>query len=143
MGGHQALIAGGLVALVLLMASSRTVGDILGGVSPKIEALAQAIARAEGFGREGQIPTLRNNPGDITDLSGQIKTFPSAADGWQALYDYLGRMAEGSHPAYSPSMTFAQIGLVYAGGDPNWARNVASFLGISPDWTLAEYLEAA
>lgn len=70
-----------------------------------IQALEGAIAKQEGFGKKGTIPTKANNPGaieygDFARKHGatgsimaaegkQIAMFPDAATGWAALYELL------------------------------------------------------
>lgn len=56
--------------------------------------LAQAIAREEGFGIPGTLPTRNNNPGDLrhapdethpADAPDSVGAFPDPADGWAML----------------------------------------------------------
>jgi hypothetical protein len=106
-----------------------------------INVLAQAIATAEGFYVSGSKAQRQNNPGNITDASG-IASYPTADAGWAALYRQIGLMFSGS-AIYNTSMTLAEIAYYYADGahDPqgatNWANNVASYLGVTPDTTLS------
>jgi hypothetical protein len=105
--------------------------------------LAQAIAWAEGFGKPGAVPTTANNPGDLkvgdvgsgTTASG-ITVFPDAQSGWDALNSQVAKMLNGSSNFYTPDNTIAQAGQTYAAGDPNWAKHVASYLGVDPNTTL-------
>lgn len=97
--------------------------------------LANAIAQEEGFYVAGSIPQRQNNPGNLT-VAGQITTYPTAAAGWSALYAQVQSMFDGTSNYYNPSMSLAQVGNIYAGGDPNWAANVASILGVSTSTTL-------
>jgi hypothetical protein len=94
--------------------------------------LADAIAYAEGFGVPGALPTVNNNPGDLTS-GGQLNVYPDSTAGYTALQGQLDRIAAGQSKYYNPSMSISQIGQVYANGDPNWASNVADYLGVSPD----------
>lgn len=105
--------------------------------------LALAIANEEGFNKPGSIPARANNPGDLKlgnvgngTING-ITIFSSASDGWDALENQLTAIANGGSSYYSPDMSIAEIGQVYAGGDPTWAVNVASYLGVSPDTPFA------
>jgi hypothetical protein len=120
-----------------------------------IEKLAKAIAAAEGFGVPGAIPTKANNPGDITDdgdlgygviqSSGPhgaaITIYPTAEEGWHALYKKLHRALAGASRVYRSDMTLAQIGIKWS-GDPAWARNVARSLGCDCNLTLAQLVTA-
>lgn len=105
---------------------------------------AQAIANAEGFGVDGAVPTRANNPGDLaigdvgfgTTGSG-ITIFGSLEQGVTALQNQATKMTNGGSSVYNPNMTIAQAGSLYSNGDPNWASNVAKYLGLSPSDTLA------
>lgn len=111
--------------------------------SPAIAALAAAIATAEGSNPEW------NNPGDLTKSFGfatagvansaGVLKFQSSADGWNALYKQIELIISGgSH--WSLSTTLADFGLGYSGGDPNWSKNVANSLGVTPDAQLGDIL---
>ena len=45
-------------------------------------------------------------------------------------------MFYGGSQYYNSSMTIAEVGNLYANGDPNWAHNVAAALGVTTDTTL-------
>lgn len=114
-----------------------------------IKKLAIAIANAEGFGRPGSIPTRANNPGDITDdgdlgygviqSSGPhgaaISIYPTAEEGWHALYRKIHRAMCGASHVYKLEMSIAEIGIKWS-GDPAWAKNVAHAMGCECDCTL-------
>jgi|SRR5579871_1417591 len=108
-------------------------------------ALAQAIAQAEGFGAPNAIPTVANNPGDLKvgdvgygTAAGGITIFGSVDEGWARLDSQLAAIASGGSSYYNPGMSLAQIGNIYAGGDANWAINVARALHVTPDTTFAD-----
>jgi hypothetical protein len=142
--------------------SNAEIGDvILGGsgvpVSPaKIDLLAQAIATAEGFFNPDPnvVPRRAHNPGNLTKSFGfatfgsanseGVLIFGSDDDGWSALKAQVTAMLTGGSHVYSPAMTLSQVAQKYTGGDhsANWATNAASVLGISPDQTLTDFLEA-
>lgn len=107
---------------------------------PYVNALANAIATAEGFFVSGTIPQVQNNPGDI-ETGGVINTYPTAADGWNALYAQVQVMLYGGSAYYNPSMTIAEVGQIYANGDSNWANNVAASLGVTTDTTLQQWMQ--
>jgi hypothetical protein len=110
-------IAIGLGALVLVKSAS---------VPSGVQALAQAIALAEGWGLSNDIGTARNNPGNLTDGTGQIRTFDTVDQGWSALYELLQRITAGSSTYYSPAMTIEQMASVYTSTESSsWAGNVA------------------
>lgn len=123
------LITGGIALVAYLMSPTR-----------KIRRIAEAIARAEGYGVPGAIPTVRNNPGNIKDSSGVIITYPTPADGWAALYRQVTLMLTGESRYYRPDMTIEEVARIYTGEAAymNWARNVASALGVPTTATLRE-----
>jgi hypothetical protein len=106
-----------------------------------------AIATAEGYQNgAGVIPYDYNNPGDITDGSSTygsgtngITTFPTAEVGWQALYNKLQNIISGGSSTYPSDWSWTQVGNLWAGGDANWATNVAQYLGVDPSETPADY----
>lgn len=113
---------------------------------PARSQFAAAIAQAEGFNVAGSLPQRNNNPGDLrgwpgvpSDASG-YSVFPSAQAGWDALEAQLNRIRSGVDRYYSPSMTFAQMGAIYAGGDSSWAENVTAYLGTTPNAMIGSFL---
>src|SRR5215469_14863231 len=111
----------------------------------QIKALANAIAKAEGFGIEGAIPTLAHNPGDLClgdrglgVLGEGVTVFPDDSVGWIKLYAECEMMLSGNSHIYSPQLTLAQVGMRYSGGNPDWAKNVAAALGVDGSITLAD-----
>jgi hypothetical protein len=107
--------------------------------------IAVAIAVAEGFYVKDSIPQRCSNPGDLElgnlcDL-GTIdgKTiFPNATIGWQYLERQVEKMLSGRDLLYPATMTLAEVGLKYSGGDPAWSKNVAETLSVPETITLAE-----
>lgn len=95
-----------------------------------IRDLAQAIAVAEGFGVANALPTLRNNPGDLSP-DGYVATYATPQDGWNALYDQLARIADGRGDIYGyrADMSFAQLAAVWTATEQTaWASNVVNAL---------------
>jgi hypothetical protein len=137
----------GGAAAVLAYFMKKTTGVSITGYSDKVKSIARAIAQAEGYGQPGVIPTVRNNPGDITESEGKggwiPKTYPSADAGWNALYAYVQRMIDGTGH-YNTSMTWREIGQIYDGelAYMNWVNNVTLALAVSPDSTLGDYVNA-
>jgi hypothetical protein len=103
---------------------------------------AKAISVAEGSKPEW------NNPGDLTSHFGfpvtgtanseGVLIFQNAEDGQEALYRQVSLMLTGKSKVYKLTDTLEQVGLKYAGGDGNWAKNVGAYLGIPLTTTLAE-----
>lgn len=106
--------------------------------------LASAIIRAEGSN------PAWSNPGDLTgsdafgfptigvaNADGVLK-FINTQDGIDALHVKVWRMLRGISSVYTLDMTLEQVGQKYANRDGSWAKNVASFLGVSVTTTLRE-----
>lgn len=115
--------------------------------SDAVTTFARAIAHAEGYGIPGAIPTVANNPGDLvipgwspTMGSAGIAVFDSPDYGWSRLYRQIALIIRGDSNYYSLDMSIAEMGRIYAGGDDNWARNVATYLGVPPSTSLLQVL---
>jgi len=116
---------------------------------PKIMQLAQAIAKAEGFGPPTNLPTRINNPGDMClgDRGYGVQSgktiFPNVADGWAALTRECYLMLTGESHLYNPTKTFLQVATLYTGGDAAeaWATIVSGALGLTPQNTLEDFLD--
>jgi hypothetical protein len=118
-----------------------------------VHILAQAIAKAEGFGPRSTLPTRLHNPGDLKVVKdyrypGQVRVgkgghaqFRTEADGWAALNHQIDKMASGESKHYSVNMTLQEIGKRYAKNSRVWAKNVAHNLGVPPDTSLWEILD--
>lgn len=108
--------------------------------SPALGTLANAFEAAEGYGERGARPTRNNNPGDLkgwgdlpTDDGGYTK-FPSYAAGRKALENQISGILAGKSPHYRSSMTIREVAGVWSPqGADQWAKNVASKLGVSED----------
>jgi hypothetical protein len=119
----------------------------------KLDAFAHAVAKAEGFGVRGAIPTRYHNPGDLKTSksftwAGQVRigkgghvVFKNDAAGWAALKLQIRKAVSGQSRAYSANMTVQQVARKYAGNWRVWAKNVAHNLGVEPTTTLAAYLQ--
>jgi len=114
--------------------------------------LARAIAKAEGFGVKGSVPTRCHNPGDIRALPGthypgqvglnksRYVIFKNDSAGWAALQHQLNKIANRESTHYTPEMSIRQLARVY-GGDSNWVKAVAHSIGVPPGTTIAEYFD--
>jgi hypothetical protein len=111
--------------------------------------LANAIANAEGFGKDSSIPTRANNPGDlelgnvgfgtVTARGGQqITVFGSVSDGWAALNNQISKIFSGRSRYYKPEMSLQEFGSIYSGGSRTYGANLAAFLGLTPDAPLSQ-----
>lgn len=125
--------------------------------------LAQLIAREEGFGRPGAIPTVRHNPGDLRHSphsehpggpahANDVGTIDTDADGWADLDRQLRIYAE-------EGLTLRQMINAYLGVPRNAApeihdvdgNNRATYLaaicrglgGINPDTLVRDVLGSA
>ena len=141
-----------LGAMIVVLASLTGVGAAQQVDHEKVQSLAEAIAKAEGFGVKGAIPTRYHNPGNIRSTKtghhydGQIGLnhcgyviFKSDRYGWRALREQLELMASGQSAHYGTDMTILNVAKIYATGWRLWAKNVSKGLGVSPATTLKEY----
>lgn len=165
-----AVFNGGIAGMMVQAASEPTDGDNVGKENApilnghivatdvttwpsgdRIWDVCRAIAHAEGYNVAGSNPAVLNNPGDISDGSSvygfeshsgsSITKFPDAPTGWQWLYTKIENAANGLSSVYDPSMSWREIGSVYA--PPNaetWASNVANNLGVDSDSSLGDYI---
>ena len=137
------------------------VSDTANGVSlpyypRKVNDLASAIARAEGFYVPGSIPQLAKNPGNLKSptwtyageregqtLGSGIVVFQTADAGWAALKRQLMLIISGESNVYSLAMTIRQMGTTWTGNATEgaaWSNNVALAFGVNPDTPLAQAL---
>lgn len=118
----------------------------------RVHTLAEAIAKAEGYGRRGTIPTRYANPGDLKAVKGytypgQLAVgkgghirFRNAAAGWSALTHQIDKIIAGDS-RYTVNLTLQEFGKGYAGNWRRWSSNVAKELGVQPDTYLFEVLD--
>lgn len=125
------------------------------GVDPVIQKIAEAIAFAEGFYIPGSRASRNHNPGDMTqDLIGKgvgrdgaFIIYANDADGWTNLYAQVSGWMTGSSKNADNTFSIADISQFYttpgtSGNDQtNWANNVASQLGVSPDTSIGSISE--
>lgn len=116
-----------------------------------VDTFAQAVAKAEGFGRRGALPTRYHNPGDLKAIRGwsypgqsgigkaNHVIFHNDAAGWAALRHQLEKIMDGRSRQYNVDMTIAQMGRKYAGFWSRWSKNVAQNLGVDKRTTLRQY----
>lgn len=117
-------------------------------VDPRIQKLAQAIAKAEGFGVPGTVPTLAHNPGDLVipgwegPLLGEgISVFETDDEGWFKLYHQLALIVLGNSHIYNLDMNIEQMASKWTATQQEaWAQNVSRELGVSVYTTLRELL---
>lgn len=138
----------GLIAVSSAQASTGSLDFMSvpsGSLNPTqgVTAMAQAIAEAEGFFVPGSIPARAHNPGDLTQgdfgdtgtyltssSGAKIIVYASDQDGWNALYEKLQNIANGTSSVYSPDMTIAQFANKWTSTQQSsWADNVASSIG--------------
>jgi hypothetical protein len=122
--------------------------DDMGSLNVKVTALSQAIAKAEGFGPAGNLPTRINNPGDLElgdqgqGVDNDKTIFPTEQDGWNALEGQVRWMLTGNSRIYSLNDTILEVAEKYTGNDnpEAWASIVAQRLGVTIATTLASYI---
>jgi len=119
----------------------------------RVQDLAKAIAKAEGFGRKGTLPSRLHNPGDLLSRSfhaypGQIGlyhhyvVFRNDTAGWAALRHQIEKVISGESKYYTVNLTFKQFSKKYA-TSPVWVKNVTKILSISINTPLWEFLDVA
>jgi len=134
-----------------LVMSFLLIGTAVAQTEAKVDEVAHAIARTEGFYVRGTIPNRLHNPGDIrsnrrgvypgqSGLYHGYVVFRDNASGWRALRAQLQRIVDGTSTKYTQDMTFIQIGRVYA-EDPQWPKTLCKILKISPWLTFAEFMD--
>ena len=134
-----------LLMISLILLASVAVMLIGTGVimADKIKAIAEAIARAEGWYATSDTPNLPqrlNNPGNLKDSSGKLRQFSTPEDGWSALYRQVNLMVSGLSRIYNPNMTISEVAMLYTGNDrpDDWSRIVSGQLGVTPLTRLNE-----
>jgi hypothetical protein len=156
--GLALIVTGGLLAL---RGKSKTTNDStsntfdlppLGSASysSSVVAVAQAIARAEGFYQQGSAPQRAHNPGSLktpgwsgpTTGSAGINVYGSDDEGWSALYRQLDLIRAGNSNYYTRGMSISQMAATWTGNDnaASWASIVSSSLGTSPSTTIGAVL---
>jgi hypothetical protein len=117
----------------------------------RVNDLARAIAKAEGFGVKGAVPTRTHNPGDIRSTNGvrypgqvglnkqYYVVFKNDRAGWSALRHQIEKIIAGESGFYNVNMTLKQLGRKYA-TSPRWAKSIAHNLGVKPSTELWEIL---
>lgn len=110
-----------------------------------------AVAKAEGYGVPGAIPTRANNPGDLTKNLGFSDTgdtlgsagvvvFSSIDDGWGAL-DRQFTLIQNGESIHKLTDTILAFAHSYTATEQEiWANNVATELGTDSSATLDQYL---
>jgi hypothetical protein len=114
---------------------------------PATTRLAQLIAQQEGFGIPGAIPTIDNNPGDLTHSphSSHVGEAPNAigeidtvTDGWDDLERQLQIYAE---RGLTLQEMIAEYAPVEDGNNPDeYLAFVCGGLGLPPTATVSEAL---
>jgi hypothetical protein len=133
---------------VALVAGKKAVQTTQLTVSDGLKAVAEAIARAEGFYVAGSIPARANNPGDlkIGDRGYgviQDKTvFATPQDGWNALYRQLILIRDGKSRNFKPTDTWREVARTWVGpvGSEDWLGNVTNRLGTTPLDSIGGFL---
>jgi hypothetical protein len=111
--------------------------------TPQVQAIANAIATAEGGLTPGTFPYRTNNPCDIF-VGGNTSGYATMDAGWAACDNQIQLMLSGQSSVYTPDESIFDIAASYApasaGNVPsNWANIVASQLGLSPSDPLTAY----
>ena len=120
-------------------------------VGDALWAVARAIAFAEGAHVAGSVPDRLNNPGDISDWyvayggeqhsGSKITKFHTKVDGWHSLRNKLYNIKVNNSPVYKPTMTWLEIGKLWAANWQPWVGIVTANLHVKPTDTFAEYVK--
>ena len=120
----------------------------------RVQVLAQAVAKAEGFYKKGTLPNRYHNCGDLKAVRGYAYPgqasvgkgghvrFRSDQDGWSALRHQIEKIMAGDS-RYTVNMTLTDMGRIYAGNHRVWTKNVAHNLGVPQETSLWEILGVA
>lgn len=149
---RQGLILAGIAVAIggILIYDQSTGGSLTQEIESAfdpVEALAQAIATAEGFYVSGSRPQRDNNPGDMTvDIIGKgvgkdgpFIVYATADDGWANLKAQIQKWFDGSSSNADSSSTIADLSSFYTANDQSsWAANVANALGVNVDTPISQ-----
>lgn len=127
-----------VMMFVLCVAASAQVLVAPAYSSARVDQLANAIARSEGFYAKGSKPARMHNPGDLK-TDGNYRRFRTDKDGFAALTGQIERIIQGRSKAYVLDMTIRQMARKYA-SSPTWPKNVAKILGVDERTTLRAWL---
>lgn len=108
--------------------------------APRQPDFAHAIAFAEGFYVKHSKGQRNHNPGNVQRHE-HYAHFKNDAQGWAALYEQIDMVRRGESTRYTVDMTLAEFGRIYANGNRNWARNVATVLGVTTGTRIWEILD--
>jgi hypothetical protein len=109
--------------------------------------LAELIAKEEGFGIPGTIPTRRNNPGDLRHCPhcshegigpDDIGTIDTIEHGWEDLERQLGLYAD---KQYSLQVAINQYAPPSENDSARYLTNICIGLGMTPDMPVSEALK--
>ena len=153
-----AVIGGGAALLYYLNKQGTFSGTVVGeaidtatsavsSITDPTDALAKAIATAEGFYVDGSRPQRNHNPGDMTaDLIGKgvgtdgpFIVYATDDDGWANLKAQIQKWFDGTSKNADSSSTIADLAGFYTNTEQSaWANNVANALGVSTDTSLSD-----
>lgn len=144
-----ALVSAGIGLYVYDKSSGGTLGvsNAVDSAIDPTQAIAEAIATAEGFYVPGSRPARNHNPGDMTlDLigkavatDGNFVVYATDDDGWANLKAQIGKWFDGSSANADSSSTISDLSGFYTNTQQDsWAMNVANALGVSVDTPLSQ-----
>jgi hypothetical protein len=148
-GALTLAVLGGIGGLLYWLQSR---GGVAGDTSitaafDPVNALAEAIATAEGFYVDGSRPQRDHNPGDMTaDLigkgvgtDGSFIVFATDEDGWSNLKAQIQKWFDGTSRNANGDSTIADLSGFYTDTQQDsWAANVANALGVSTDTSISD-----
>jgi hypothetical protein len=142
------LAVGGAAAAALYIFDKGSLNQAVADIVPSpTDALAKAIATAEGFYSDGSRPQRNHNPGDMTlDIIGKgigkdgpFIVYANDADGWANLKAQIQEWFDGTSRNADNTATIADLSQFYTDTEKSsWANNVANALGVSIDTPISD-----
>jgi hypothetical protein len=111
-----------------------------------LDNIGEAIAQQEGYYVQGSLANRTNNPGDIGTFNGNVGSYSTPGEGWDALNTYIT-----SHAQAHPQWDFYDFAHYYLTGDtmgkpgpgqnPDaYAEGIANYVGVDPTQPVSSVL---
>lgn len=103
-----------------------------------LDNITEAIARMEGFYKNGSLAQRTNNPGDVGTFGSNVASYSDVGDGWDAVTAWVQ-----THITQHPDWDFYDMAHYYLTGSTTgkpgpkqnpdaYAEYVANYLGVDP-----------
>ncbi len=111
-----------------------------------LDNITEAMARMEGFYKQGSLAQRTNNPGNVGTFGGNVASYSDVGDGWTTLQNWVT-----NHAAANPNMTIRQMMGIYLTGSINgtpgpnqdpvgYANFIANYAGVDPNTPVSALL---